>query len=98
MHAETIRREAVELLIRKVDAEKANKEKKQELPRKLEAALKAGGGYVKSPIILDDFPESDRQVLRGLEVSALREHLLSYDALCSACGMSAFRPPPAPPI
>lgn len=58
----------MEFMLRKMEAEGAAKAKKLVLPNKLQAALNAGGGYVNSPIVRQDFTENEQEVLRGLEV------------------------------
>lgn len=63
-------REAVELMIRQQEAEETTKAKKQVLPNLLRAALNAGGGYVKSPIVKEEFSEDQQEILKGLEVRA----------------------------
>lgn len=74
----TKNREAVELSLRKLDVEEAAKAKKGELAVKLQAELNAGGGYVKTPLIRNEYTEDEQAALRGLEVHDVFFNAMQY--------------------
>lgn len=62
------RREAVELARRKLALEDAAKAKKADFVAGLQAGLNEGGGYRKTPLVVEDFDKEQQEMLRGLEV------------------------------
>lgn len=67
-------REAVELARRKLSLEDAVKAKKAEFVAGLQAGLNEGGGYRKTPLVVEDFDEEQQEMLRGLEVRVRSMH------------------------
>ncbi len=48
--------------------EDAAKAKKADFVASLQAGLNEGGGYRKTPLVVEDFDEEQQEMLRGLEV------------------------------
>eukprot|EP00903_Cladosiphon_okamuranus_P006750 g6585.t1 len=65
-------REAVELARHKLSLEDAAKAKKADFVAGLQAGLNEGGGYRKTPLVVEDFDEEQQEMLRGLEILAVQ--------------------------
>lgn len=61
-------REAVEQARRKLSQEDGVKAKKTDFVASLQAGLNEGGGYRKTPLVVEDFDEEQQEMLSGLEV------------------------------
>lgn len=62
------RRDAVQVARRKLALEDAAKAKKDEFVAGLQADLNEGGGYRKTPLVVEDYDTEQREMLQGLEV------------------------------
>lgn len=60
----------MELARHKLSMEDAAKAKKADFVAGLQAGLNEGGGYRKTPLVVEDFDEEQQEMLRGLEVRA----------------------------
>eukprot|EP00752_Nemacystus_decipiens_P004584 g4184.t1 len=65
-------REAVEVARRKLSLEDAAKARKADFVAGLQAGLNEGGGFRKTPLVVEDFDEEQQEMLRGLEILAVQ--------------------------
>ncbi|CAM9122345.1 unnamed protein product [Ectocarpus sp. 8 AP-2014] len=63
-------KEAVEVARRQLSQEDAVKTKKADFVASLQAGLNEGGGYRKTPLVVEDFDEEQQEMLSGLEILA----------------------------
>lgn len=70
-------REAVNLALRKLEAEQEVEAKKGELAAKLQEGIRKGGGQFSEPLVKEDYPPEEQEVLRALEVTVVPTDITS---------------------